>query len=71
VTDPHNAAVLLAGDPALVYLGDERFLARLQSYLDLRDALRARVSAIDYVDVRFDDRIYVHPAGESRKSGKR
>jgi hypothetical protein len=34
-----------------------RFLQRLQSYLDLSAALRARVPDIDDVDLRFDDRI--------------
>ena len=73
VSDPHNAAVLLSGDPALIYVGEDRFLSRLQSYLDLSAALRERVDSIDYVDVRFDDRIYVRPAeqgGKGRRGGK-
>jgi cell division protein FtsQ len=68
VTDLHNAAVILSGDPAVIYVGEERFLQRLQSYLDLSAALRARVPDIDYVDLRFDDRIYVRPAGKPGKS---
>ena len=71
VNDLHNAAVILTGDPALIYVGDDRFLQRLQSYLELSEALRARVPDIDYVDLRFDERIYVRPAakaaGESRR----
>ena len=64
VSDPRNAAVILSDDPGVeLYLGDDRFLARLLSYLDLASALRARVPEIDYVDLRFDDRIYVGPAG--------
>ncbi len=62
VTDLHNASVILAGDPAVIHLGEERFLARLQSYLELASALREQVPDIDYVDLRFDDRIYVRPA---------
>ena len=69
VNDPHNAAVLLSGDPALIYVGEDRFLSRLQSYLDLAAALRQRVESIDYVDVRFDDRIYVRPVAKPGKSG--
>jgi len=69
VTDLHNAAVILSGDPAVIYVGEDRFLQRLQSYLDLSAALRARVPDIDYVDLRFDDRIYVRPAGKPGKSG--
>ena len=67
VTDPRNAAVILSDDPGVeLYLGDDRFLARLQSYLDLASALRERVPEIDYVDLRFDDRIYVRPASGAK-----
>jgi cell division septal protein FtsQ len=62
VTDLHNATVILTGDPAVIQLGEDQFLPRLQSYLDLAEALRARVADIDSVDLRFDDRIYVRPA---------
>lgn len=62
VSDARNAVVLLEGDPALIRLGNERFLQRLESYLELAPALRERVPAIDYVDLRFDERVYVRPA---------
>lgn len=62
VTDLHNATVILGGDPAVIQLGEDQFLPRLQAYLDLAAALRERVPDIDYVDLRFDDRIYVRPA---------
>jgi cell division protein FtsQ len=62
VSDQHNAAVILSGDPAVIQLGDDQFLARLDTYLDLASTLRERVANIDYVDLRFDDRIYVRPA---------
>jgi cell division septal protein FtsQ len=62
VADLHNAVVILAGDPAALHLGSERFLSRLQGYLELSAALRERVPDIDYVDLRFDERIYVRPA---------
>ena len=51
--------MILSGDPAVISLGEDQFLARLQSYLELAPALRERVPSIDYVDLRFDDRIYV------------
>lgn len=66
VSDAHNASVILTGDPAMIQLGEDQFLPRLQSYLDLAPTLRERVADIDYVDLRFDDRIYVRPTG--RKS---
>jgi len=62
VSDPHNATVILNGDSAVIELGEEQFLPRLESYLGLASALRERVAEIDYVDLRFEDRIYVKPA---------
>ena len=66
VSDSRNAVVLLDGDPTLIRLGNERFVERLQSYFELAPALRERVPDIDYVDLRFDERVYVRPA---RKDG--
>ena len=61
VSDVRNAVVTLKADTALLRVGDERFSERLQSYLDLRPALRERMPDIDYVDLRFDSRVYVRP----------
>ena len=65
VRDSKNAVVLLDGDPTLIRLGHERFVERLQSYLELAPALRERVPSIDYVDLRFDERVYVRPNREA------
>jgi cell division septal protein FtsQ len=65
VSDPHDVVVLLDGDPAQLHLGEERFVERLQSYVEVASALRERVSDIDYVDLRFDERVYVKPSGTS------
>lgn len=62
VSDAHDAVVLLETDGALLHLGEDKFLERLQSYVDLAPALRQRVPQIDYVDLRFDERVYVRPA---------
>ena len=62
VRDAHDAVVLLQDDPALLHLGEEKFLERVQSYVDLAPALRKTVPDIDYVDLRFDERLYVRPA---------
>lgn len=64
VSDLHNASVILNDDPAVIYVGQDHFLRRIRSYLQLASALRQRVPDIDYVDLRFDDRIYVRPAGK-------
>lgn len=66
VTDLHNAKVILNDDPAVVFVGRDRFLPRIRTYLQLAAALRQRVPEIEYVDLRFDDRIYVRPARASR-----
>lgn len=62
VRDAQDAVVMLDGDAALLHVGDERFLDRLQTYVELAPALRARVPEIDYVDLRYDERVYVRPA---------
>jgi cell division protein FtsQ len=67
VGDLHDAVVLLDGDPALLHLGEDRFLERLQSYVDVATALRDRVPDIDYVDLRFDERMYVRPVAARHK----
>jgi cell division septal protein FtsQ len=64
VRDAHDAVVMLEDDAALLHLGDEKFLERLQSYVDLAPALREQVSEIDYVDLRFGERVYVRPAAK-------
>lgn len=69
VADPQDAVVILSGDSALLHLGGERFVERLQAYVDLAPALRARVPEIDYVDLRFDERVYVRPAGSAGREG--
>jgi cell division protein FtsQ len=71
VSDVHNAAVILTGDPTVLQLGEDQFAQRLQGYIDLAPALHERVADIDYVDLRFGDRIYVRPtAAEKKKKGR-
>jgi cell division protein FtsQ len=70
VTDRRDAVVILKGDTVLVRVGDDQFAERLQSYLDLAPVLRERVPRIDYVDLRFGERVYVRPqaAGPRRQT---
>ncbi len=58
VSDAHNAAVILSGDPAVIQLGERGFLKHLQGYLELAPTLRDRIPDIDSVDLRFDSRVY-------------
>ena len=71
VTNPHDAVLLLDQDPAFIHVGEDEFLERLQSYLDLSEALRARIPDIEYADLRFADRVYVRPARRSLGGGGR
>jgi cell division protein FtsQ len=59
VSDPRNAVVIVDQDATRLRLGDDRFVERLQSYFDLAPALRDQVPMIDYVDLRFGERVYV------------
>ena len=84
VSLPHAADMaaiylhLVFGDAALnqrkiagpIALGEERFVDRLQSYVDLASTLRDRVARLDYVDLRFDERIYVRPQAVGRRRGE-
>lgn len=67
VADVRNAAVILSGEPAVIYIGDDRFSQRLQAYLELSETLHARVPDIDYIDLRFDGRIFVRPSEKKTK----
>jgi cell division septal protein FtsQ len=69
VSNLHDAVVILDDDPALLRLGDTDFVARLQQFLDLSPALHERLAAIDTVDLRFDERLYVRPpkAAQAKK----
>jgi cell division protein FtsQ len=68
VTDARDAVILLADDPALLHVGEEKFRERLQSYLEISEALQQRIPDIDYVDLRFDQRVYVKPRGRADRT---
>jgi cell division septal protein FtsQ len=70
VSDVRDAVVVLKDDTALVRVGQERFAERVRTYVELAPRLREEVPAIDYVDLRFDERIYVGPLrGTPRRTG--
>lgn len=66
VSDSRDAVVMFDDDPAWLHLGRAKFAERLQQYVDLTPALRDRFSSIDYVDLKFDERVYVR--GQERRS---
>lgn len=61
VANARDAVVLLDGDRALLHLGNARFVERLDGYLEMQEAMRSRVPNIEYVDLRFEGRMYVRP----------
>jgi cell division septal protein FtsQ len=73
VSNLHDAVVILSGDTAVLHLGDDRFLQRLQSYAELAPAIRERVGEVDYVDLRFEQRVFVRPfsGGDDGSRGPR
>ena len=70
VTDIRDAAVILKDDTPLIRVGEDQFAERLRSYLDLSGALRERVQDIDYVDLRFGERVYVRPQPSGSRARK-
>jgi cell division septal protein FtsQ len=63
VSDAHDVTVMLERDSTAVRLGDAHFVDRLQRYLALVPALREKLADLDYVDVRFDNNLFVMPRG--------
>jgi cell division protein FtsQ len=63
VSDAKDAGVILKNDTTVIRVGDHQFVERLQTYVDLAPALRERVPLMDYVDLRFGERVYVRPQG--------
>lgn len=64
VTNPRDVVVMIDDDPAWLHLGEAAFVDRLQRYLDVRPALLDRFGAIEYADLKFDERIYVRARNE-------
>lgn len=70
VTNAHDAVVLLDGDTAWLHVGDRDFGVRLSRYLETRDALVERFGQLDYVDMRFGERIFLRAADRGRREQK-
>jgi cell division protein FtsQ len=69
VSDGSDAVVLLDTDDARLRLGDRDFLARLEAYFDLAPHVRERVASIDYVDLRYGNRVFVGTSGADKPGG--
>lgn len=71
VGNPHDAVVLLSGDPAFIHLGETAFAERLRAYVDVAQAIRHGVASVDAVDMRFGRQVFVRPAGMEAASSVR
>ena len=59
VSRERNVVVMLDEDTIWLHLGAEKFVERLSTYLELAPTLQEQFTEIDYVDLRFDERVYV------------
>jgi cell division septal protein FtsQ len=71
VSAAHDAMVMFDNEAAWLHLGDRDFLERLRRYLELAPTLKERFHDLDYVDLRFDQRVFVRarPATGRHVSG--
>lgn len=65
VANPHDAVVMFDNDPVWLHLGEDRFIERLKTYIELMPMLKERFGQVDYIDLRFDDRVFVHSRGRT------
>ena len=57
VTNVHDVVALLKNETALLRLGDAQFAERIQRFVDIAPTLHEKFGELDYVDLRFDERI--------------
>jgi cell division septal protein FtsQ len=63
VSNPRDVAVMFDHDPVWLHLGEEQFVERLTTYLELVPTLQERFVDIDYVDLRYGERVFVRSQG--------
>jgi cell division septal protein FtsQ len=62
LTDLSNAVLKFRAEPTRVLLGDAGFGARIADFLKNRERWTRTFGLLEYVDLRFDDRVYLKPA---------
>jgi cell division protein FtsQ len=58
VSNPRNAIVTLRDEPAMLYLGDEQFLSRLEQWIQTAPSVRAQFEITQHVDLRYGTVMY-------------
>ena len=66
VSDARDVVALLTDDGARLHLGDTGFADRLTMYLQIAPTLRGQLHDLDYVDLRFGDRVFVRAGGKTK-----
>jgi cell division protein FtsQ len=61
VSNVHDVVVMFDHAAVWLHLGEERFVERLNTYLELAPMLEERFGSLDYVDLRFGERVFVRP----------
>jgi cell division protein FtsQ len=61
VTRLDSPGLTLKGQPTRIILGPDRFSEELREYIANKDAWEIQSGPLEYVDLRFDDRVYLKP----------
>ncbi len=67
VTDPENVVLKFRDDPVELRLGAESFGSKITTYLAGRDRWSHNLGPLEYVDLRFSDRIYLKAGPEEAR----
>jgi len=70
VSNPHDAVVMFDNEPVWLHLGESQFIERLKTYFELAPMFKDRFREIDYVDLRFDTRVFVRAHGRPAGQGE-
>ena len=70
VSNAHDAVVMFDNDTAWLHLGESQFAERLRTYLELEPTLDEQFQDIDYIDLRFDQRVFVHSRGKASSTAR-
>jgi len=62
LTDPSNTILKFRSDPTRILIGNTGFGLRLADFLKNRERWTREFGLLEYVDLRFDDRVYLKPA---------
>lgn len=62
LTDPSNAVLKFRSEPTRVLLGDMDYGARIADFMKNKERWTREFGLLEYVDLRFDDRVYLKPA---------